>query len=252
MAWSFKIGAVEFLVKHWPKARITPPWTWVTTWAENPYTFDRGAAQDIYESEVTFYDTEANINTIQTALETVRGSATLTSFTDFIFAPNVDHSGSITCTLQVMKSRRALSFAAGGTAMFEMTVNLRAISPTLLSTTPSLSTLRPQWGYEADKVYQSLKGFSMGQAMENLDRRTDAGVCTLPVLQLTAEIKAILAYILVTARAASITFPSGVGITYPFGVVRGGLPKNCKITSFAFSRRDNETWNMSLVFTEFN
>lgn len=251
MAWSFKIGSAEFLVKRWPKARITPPYDWVKTWAENPYAYDRGAAQDVYESEVVFYDTEANINTIQTALETVRGSATLSSFTDIIFAPNVDHSGSITCVLKVLKPRRATAFAAGTTAMFEMTVTLRAVSPTLLSTTPSLATLRPQMGYEADKVYQSLKGFSMDQTMSNLDRRTDAGVCTVPFVQLTAEIKAILAYILVTLRAASFTFPSALGITYPFGVVRGGLPKNCKITAFSFSRRDQETWAMSITFTEF-
>ncbi len=250
MAWTFKIGSTEFLVRRFPKPKYIPPYEWVKSWAENPYANDRGAAQDIYETEITFYGTETAINATATALDAVRTSAVLTSFSDSIFLPNVDHTGSITCAIKAQRPRKSLSFAAGGSAMYELTATLRAVAPPILTTSPSLATLRRQWGDETDKSLTSVKGFSMDQTIFTEDRRADIGTARVPFLQTTAEIKAILAYILGTARASSILFPS-IGIDYPFGVVRGALPKACKITGFTCSPRDGELWNLVITFSEF-
>jgi len=251
MAWTFKIGSNEFLAARWPKPTISRAITWGESRADNLHGCDFGAAQDIYETEITLYDTESAINAAQTALETVRELAVLSSFSDDIFAPNVDHSGSINCALKVLKPRKANSFAMPGSVMYEMTVQIRAVSPSLRATTPSLASLRIQYGATADKSYTSLKGFTMDQTAVYSDERNDSGQYDGKFLQTTAEMKAILAYVMQTARATAITFPS-IGVTYPFGVVRGGLPKSCKIAALAFTRKDFVFWNLSISFSEIN
>ncbi len=173
----------------------------------------------------------------------------MTGFTEEVFAPNVDHSGDIDAAIVSMKPRRDAGQNAAGGQMYEFSVKLRAIAPPLLSTTPSLAALRIQYGVEADKSYTSGKAFTYSGAAIYGDKRADIGSYPGKFLQTKAELQAILAYILITARATEITFPS-LGVTYPFGVVRGGLPKSAKIVSFSFSRKDFIMWNLSITFAE--
>ena len=65
--------------------------------------------------------------------------------------------------------------------------------------------------------------------------------------QQTSQAQAILAYLLTTARANTVAFPS-IGVNYPWG--NPGAPANCKVKSFTVSRVNFVFWDFKIELVE--
>ena len=248
---SFTVSSLDVSVRNFATPRIIPAIEWVKNSAGNWRGSDRAAAQDVHEVDVIFYDREATLNTLVTTLESSnREAVSMSGFSTEIFAPVVDHSGTINATITRLQRRRQTSFASPSTALFELEATFRAISPSLVGTSASLATLNLQEGFTADKDFTSPKAFMYAQTAAYADARVDTGLFRGIFRQTTAEAKAILKYVLSTARASTVAFPTLGGVTYPFGVVRGALPKNSKIIDFRLARRNFVFWDIELTFAE--
>lgn len=247
---SLSISGTGYKIRPWPQFIIKPAILWAQSSSGYWTGSDRGAAQDIYESNFTVQTTDTTMNALQTAINAARESITLSGFNTDIFSPNVDQTGSITASIIDFGERQQLKFATSSTSVHSLELTFRAIAPTLLGTTPSLSTLRLQEGWTGDHTYEVAKAFSQNQTAFYADRKSDIGKFTGMFSQTTTELKAILAYILVTARASSFTFPTFAGVTYPFGVARGSGPFNCRIKDFKISRKNLNRWALMIEFVE--
>lgn len=251
-AGSVVIGTDNYSMRPWPSFSITPAIQWIQDSAGYWNGSDRGAAQDAYEATAVFHGRETVINSLEQALELNRESITLSNFAAPLFAPNVDHTGSITAVV-LGYTRRQLQWGAPYAThqIYELEVRFRAIAPTLLSTTPSWATLRIQDGFRAEHSHESPKAFTYAQTAVYGDHRSDTGTFEASFSQKTAELQAILAYLLVTARASAVAFPATVATTvpYPWGRARG-TATNCKVLSFECSRKNLNRWALSLKLVE--
>lgn len=247
---SVTIGTGSYNMLQWPTSRVIPSILWTQNAAGYWMGSDRGAAQDIYEADCVFVDKEYVINELATVLEEHRESLALEGLPTSVFSPNVDHSGTLTVTAKSIRRRHIQYGVPSATSqVYALEVTFRAISPTLLATTPSLSTLKLQEGFEASPSYEMGKAFSFDQTAFYTDHGSDIGRFEGVFRQTTAQARAILAYLLTTARANAVTFPS-IGVTYPFGVSRGPLPMNCKVKSFEISRQNFVFWDLKIEFVE--
>lgn len=251
MSQTFRIDGVNYFANRWPKPTIEWAMEWAKSAKHNHYCSDRGAAQDLYTCAFTLYDVEANLNILQTTLTAHRDTVTLTDFGEALFAPNLDHTGSIIAKIDTRGMRKAMVFAAGGGELFEMQCVATAIQPPKLTITPSLAVLRLQHGYEADKTFEARTGLTYSQVAQTTDTADDVGVFNFRGLQFTSELQQILSFILASAyRGIAFTLPAIAGVPYPFGVVRGAGPFQAKIRSFSFTRRDFQMWDLLIQFVE--
>ncbi len=248
--YSVLVSGVPFKVRPWPKPSIQPAIQWIQDASGTWNGSDRGASQDVYEAEVTFTDTDARINALQTLLNTYREGITLSGFNAPIFSPNVDHTGSIACTVVDFGVRERVQWATTSNNIMTVTVVFRAISPTLLGTSPSLSSLKLQEQFSGDHSWSIGKGFSYSQVAAYSDHRSDVGVFRGVFQQTTAQTQAILAYLLTTARASAFTLPTFPGVTYPFGIARGAGPFQCRVVRFSVSRKNLNRWLLEIEFSE--
>lgn len=248
---TFRIDGVQYFAIRWPKPAIEWAMEWIKSRKGNHHNSDRGAAQDVYTTDFTLYDTESALNTLQTTLAAHRYQVTLADFGEALFAPNIDHTGSINALITTRGPRRSAGFTAGGGELFQMQCKATAVQPPKLGITPSLSLLRLQHGYTADKTFTARMGMTYDQTAGGTDTADDAGVFDFKGLQFTAELQQILAYILAgTSRGLAFTLPTIAGEPYPFGVVKGAGPFQTKIRSFSFSRRDFQMWDLAIQFVE--
>jgi hypothetical protein len=250
MADSVSIGGTAFKVRPWPSMTVKPAIEWVQAANGNWSGSDRGAAQDIYESEFTVYGDYTSVYALQTAMDSNREGITLSSINAEIFAPNVDHTGSISCSVIDFGQVEQKAWAGAANAVISLTIKVRALSPTLLTPTPSLSTLRHTDGWVGDQSWEVGKAFTFNQTASYRQRNADIGMFRATYQQKRSEAQAILAYILVTARAGTVTFPLHANIPRPFGQLRGTGPFNCKITDFSISRKDLNRWLLDIEFRE--
>lgn len=247
---SFKLAGQECYVLQFPESRITPALQWTQSAGLIWYASDRGAVQDVYESEVTFFDTEQRVNAVYTLLENNRESFTLSAFADSVFAPNVDHTQNITATITNPYNRTFKATAVPNTGMYQLNVSLRAVQPSFSSTSPSLASLRLQPGFLASSTYESKKEFAYDETPFYKDRRDDTGVFRASFVQTTAEIKPILSYLTTTARGNSIAFPN-IGVGYPFGPSKGVYSSlNCRVKNYSFKRKSFPLWQIDLELVE--
>ena len=243
------IGGVSHSFRPFGQPTIRPAILWTRDAAGYPMGSDRGAAQDVYEARVTFADTEANLDTLQQTLNANREGVTLSSFSTTgqeIFGPEVNYSGSISATVVDFGEREHIHF----NKVSQLQVTFRALSPTLLGTTASLASLRLQEGFTGDQSWDVAKSFTYSQAAAYKDGRADVGRLSGTFIQKPAEARAILAYLLTTARATAVTLPTFPGLTYPFGRPKGSGPFNCKITKFEVSRLNLNRWTFKIDFEE--
>lgn len=248
--FSFTLAGTGVSVRAWPKPAIDPAILWVQDSAGNWNGSDRGAAQDVYTAEVTFMGIESEIDAVESLLESNREGVTLAAFASPVFAPNVDHTGSISATVASLERRRHLAYAAGASkGVYELDATLRAISPTLLGTTPSLATLNLQEGFEGSKSYEVGKAFTYNQTAVYSDHKSDIGRFVGTFRQTVEETQAILAYLLTTARAASIAVPTLGNVTYLWGQPRGAAT-NCRVKSFGLVRRDFVFYDLEIELVE--
>lgn len=247
---SLSIAGTAFNCLEWPQPAIQ--WSVSHVDLENGYldACDESAALDIYTSELAFVLKQADMDTLRTVLGANRESLTLSAFGVPIFAPNVDHSGSIAASLIVPGKREHVAFAYVGGGVHRANLTFRAHAPTLLTPTPSLAALRLQKGWNGDHTWDVAAGFTSGHTPKYSDKRTDAGFFNGKFLQTTAEMPALLAYILTTARGNAFTLPTFPGVNYPFGADKGAGPFNCRIKSFSFSRIAVSHWTLNIEFIE--
>jgi hypothetical protein len=247
---SLAVAGTAFGVQQWPRATLERAIDWEQLSSLNWSGDDRGAAQDVYESTVVFRGVESVINVLAARFQSNREGIVLSAFETPIFAPNVDHTGSITAAVKARPPRRHLAFANPVTGFFEMEVRFRAIAPAILGTTPSLASLRPIPRYQADHSYEVASALTYGQSAIYSDPDTDIGRYVGDFMQTTAEAQAILAYITTTARAAAVSMPVLPGVTYPFGAARGTYPLSCRIKSVGITRHDLRYWMLRIEFVE--
>lgn len=248
-ASSVVVADQPVLVRQWPTPIIRPSIQWIQDATGNWNGSDRGATQDIYETEVVFFDTQDNIDSLMQTLDENREGISLSNFAVPFFSPEVSHTGTISAAVVSLGPRRHLAWGAASRWVYELPVTFRAISPTLLGTSASLSTLKLQDGFEASASYEVGKAFTYGQTGVYADRRSDIGRFIGRFRQQTSQAQAILAYLLTTARASAVTFPSLGGVTYPWGVNRG-TPANCKVKSFSIRRVNLVFWDLEIEFVE--
>lgn len=253
-AKSFAIGDLGCLVRQWPRSRIIPGFKYNgKPMANGNYrASDRGASQDIYETDVVFYGTEEVINTLQETLEENRESVNLTGFSDYIFAPIVDHTvETIVATITTQNLRKMKAFAGETTGMWELAVTFQIVeNPALSYPTPSLSGLVLQMESEQDKTFTSMKSRTYEGEVGYQDLNVDSGVFRAKFIQTTAQAQAMIAYFIVTARSGIVSFPTIGGVAYPFGIVRGALPKSCNILEFSFTRLNFMQWEIGFTAVE--
>lgn len=237
-----------FNFRPWPTITILPAIQWIQDSAGYWNGSDRGASQDAYEATAVFSGTEGTINALEANLDYFREAIELNNFIAPLFAPNVDHTGTINAVVLGVK-RTQIQFG-NPTHIYALEVRFRAIATTLLSTTPSLATLRVQDGFDASHSYESPKAFTYGQTAVYGDRRSDIGTFEATFSQKTAEVQAILAYLLTTARANSVAFPAALStVAYPWGRTRGAAT-NCKVIGFTLARKNLNRWTLKIKFTE--
>lgn len=244
-----QIAGTAFPFQPYGEPKITSSILWTTKSNGYPSGSDRGAAQDVYEAKVTFAGLEAAIDTLQTTLQANREGVALTAFSTTgqeIFGPEVSYAGTINATVTAFEPRVHIHH----NKVSEVTLTFRAISPTLLGTTASLATLRRQEEWEGDQGWTVGKAFSYNQTAVYSDPGAEVGTFTGTFSQKPAEARAILAYLLTTARANSITLPTFSGMTYPFGTPRGAGPFQVKIPKWELSRNGLNRWVFRITFTE--
>lgn len=247
---SLTVGGTAFRCRPWPKPKVIPAIEWVQDSAGAWIGSDRGAAQDIYEAEVTFADSNVNIIGLEIVLNANREGITLSTMNTEIFAPNVNHTGSIACSVVDFGVRENVQFSGTTSSVQTLTVTFRALSPTLLGTTPSLATLRLQEAYSGDHSWEVGKAFAYSQAGAYSDHKSDTGYFKGAFQQTRTEAQAILAYLLITARATAVTLPTFPGVEYPFGYTRGPGPFLASIPKFEISRKDLNRWILGIEWAE--
>jgi hypothetical protein len=243
------IAGTAFKFLPYAQPVINPAIQWIRDSAGYPNGSDRGAAQDIYEARLRFEGPEATMDSLESVLQSNREGLTLSSFSTTgqeIFGPEVSYVGSISAA--IVEYGRRVHTTLNRVSGLDLTI--RALSPTLLGTTPSLASLRLQEGWEGGQDWDVGKAFSMTQVAAYADHRGDTGMFVGTFQQKPAEARAILAYLLTTARASTITLPTFSGVTYPFGQPRGAGPFNAKITAFDVRRKDLNRWIFRLTFEE--
>lgn len=243
------IAGTAYPIQPWPSPSIAPAIQWAQDSAGYWQGSDRGASQDIYEATALFAGKETTINNLEQALDANREFLTLSAFLAPLFAPNVDHTGSLTVAVTGLE-RRQVQYGAPS-QVYALTATFRAIAPPLLSTTPSLAGLRPQDGFTASHSYESPKVFSMNQTAYYGDHRSDSGQLDVELSQNTATTQGILAYALTTARAGAVAFPAALSavIAYPWGRDRGS-PTNCRFKGISVSRKNLNRWTIRLSLVE--
>lgn len=242
-------GTTLYRVRPWPSPSITRAFSpWVSDGRGNIRANDRGAAQDVYESSIIVSDTENNVNSLLTVLSTSRESVVFDQFAAPIFAPNVDHTSSITCAVDVGK-RKMTFHSSGAYDVYEVELKLRAIAAPLLTPTPSLSGLRVQEQKTATHSWGLARNFFQNGLQAYSESRNDSGLFSPSFVQGLAATQAALAYFMVTARATSFTLPS-FGVDYPFGPARGSGPFSVRLEDFRISRENLNRWRLDCDFRE--
>lgn len=247
---SLLIAGTGYNVARWPAPTLERAIKWEELSSLNWSGSDRGAAQDIYESAVVFRGTSTVMLNLKATLNSNREGVTLSGFETPIFAPNVNHTGSISATVIKPGRRQHQAFANPITGFWEMAVGFHALAPPVLTSSPSLASLRPLKGYEADHGIEVGKVFTYDQQAFYSDRGTDIGCYIGTFMQTTAEAQAILAYICTIARDGIVAMPTIPGEPYPFGYARGTGPFLCRIKSVGIARNSLRYWDLRIEFRE--
>lgn len=234
----------------WPKPTIRPAIAWMDDSGMYPNACDEGASLDEYETEITVHAIQSELDTLTSTLDANREGITLSGMTTDIFAPNVNHSGSISASVIDPGFRAHKAFANVGAGVHAITIRLRALAPALVSATPTLAGLLLQPHWQGDHIRQVAKAFTYGNTLVANEVRADAGRFVGQFLQTQTQMQSILAYLLTTARGNSFVMPTWPRCTYPFGLTKGAGPFNVVAHSFKFSRASLSRWNLEIDFRE--
>lgn len=244
---SFKIGEVPFNVLRFPEPKVEPALEWVEDAQGRLQAIDRGASQDVYTSKAVLHGTDDELNAMIETVAEARGDVLeLTDVKEYLFLPIVNHAVSMNVAF---KLGRRVQVDFSDIPLYQVPVELRAQSPTLKTTTPSLASLRPQPKYEADSSLDAETKWSYAQGAFPIDGGSDSGRHVGFYRQYSEEMEAILRFVLGTSgRNASFTFPAGLGIDSPFGPRSEST--TCRVRLLEAKRRDLLFWDLKLEFPE--
>lgn len=211
---------------------------------------DRGISEDIFESEMNFRGTLAELTTLETELNTNRDefSATLSTGEE-IFGMDLDYSNPYTVTVIKYGKIRKVAFK-----VFEMSLRLRLAETPSFTGSAAISGLRKTSHQDIrESVYDIDRAFTYDRTSFYTDynsaSKQGAGTYRANFLQRNSEMKSIRRYLLTTARANNISMPSFDDMDYPFGTVAGSGPFTVKVIGWADGGRINPAeWRLSLVF----
>ena len=255
MPISLAVGGFACYAQQWPKPVIIPAIDYLPTSSGKTKATSRGASQDVYQTTLTFQDVEDNINALESTIDIYRLGDNLTLMDVPVFSPEVNHTGTIACTVFDFGRRKQLSIATNQTYptnnLVTLDVVFRAISPALIGTTPSSSGLRLISGWEMYRDVKIGKSFTYSQVPEYADNTSDAG-CFNPTYSLDiTKLRAVLAYLLTTGRTTPFAMANFQGpVKYPFGVPKGNGSFNCLCKKIQIERKNVNRWNLSLSLCE--
>jgi hypothetical protein len=243
--------SVDLKVKPWATTPIRRNVAWEQDSSGRFLPSDRGSQADWYDAQVTVFGQKAEMETFGSWLDTEAGETFTIAVTNgVLFAPNVDQTTANTATILDMDRLKRLFWASPTNGVDEVTFTLRLVSPTLYETAGSLAGLRLQPEYEQDSSWSRTPTFTQSGDVVHHDRRDRAGRFPGRFKQTTAEMIPILNFLMGGGRAEAFTFPTLPGVTYPFGIARGGLPLSCRAPEFSVSREGLNFWNLSIDFVE--
>ncbi len=244
--------ALDVEVKPLPATRVVPAMVWSQAANGEWSCTDRGADQDYYEADMTFFGTKSDMDSLAAFLQSwCRGIFKIHNIDGFLFMPNVLQTGTLTCVIPSRDRVQQVYYSPTETGVQELKATFRAISATLInSPAASLSGLVLQEQFEADKTTAETTVFAYDQTATVLDRANDAGTFKGHFLQELASAQAILRYLLETARGSAFAFPTLPGVEFPFGEARGALPKSCKSIGLSCTQVDLTHWDIAPVWVE--
>lgn len=218
--------------------------SWVQDESGNWSSVDRGASADVYEAQVLFTGTEAQINNLIDVYEWGRaGPGGNYDFimegwgdNEHIFGADVDHSSYspvsfVSLSDRVQKSWKGYSIAA----------TLRAVSPSFVGVA-AFPTLRYcEIGAAADSSPSMRVTDTYSGALVYTDHDNDAGIFTGTFRLSPLEMRGLRRYI-ATQRGGNFTLADTFGIDLPFGPRSGGsYPYTCKLIDWS----DGGNWGVS-------
>ncbi len=230
-----------------------PSYRFVKVSNGNWVSIDRGASEDIYLSKIYTYGTESEVNNIIQEIETNRSFEsnyfTISNFNtidDQIFGADIDYSGSINVTVLNFSKRKQKNFK-----VFTIELTLQMITkPYVYSGSPSLPTLKPEIGYTGTSLYTIKKSFSYDNSVTYLDQDNDTGILDINVKLNQVDMRAFRRYLLSTIRGGEMTISNLSGVSFPFGINRGGLPIKVKVLKFKDTLYNVNFWNVRLKMVE--
>lgn len=245
------IAGINFDIEPWPEIKTTlglGKWKGLGTGFQSAR--DLGKSRDVYESKVLIKDIPSVLDSLQTVLAANRNGITLSGFNseEIIFGADVDYGGSIVATVTDFGTRKNIY----NDAIYELEINFRAMIPPLLTTTPSLDGLNLQEKFEGDVSRDITKLFSYNGSATYLDHKTDKGFFKGSFLQTTAQMKAIRAYLLNTARANAIPFPTLFSTPFrPFGASQPDSRfQKCNIVAWSDKCVAYGWWLLNITFAQ--
>lgn len=228
----------------------TPAIKWHQKSSGNWRGSDRTSAEDTFESDVVFRGPISELTALETVLNDNRAQFTATfNSGEQIFGADVLHTGNLTVIVTQYSKIRKASFKA-----FEMTLRLRLTDPSFTADTPDFTKLRKSSHQDTRETrFEMTKHFTYDQEVFIADRLsndgTEAGLFTANFTQTIKEMAAIRRYLLVTARATKIAFPTFDNMSFPFGTRAGSGPFNCRVISWRDLGRDSfGEWGLSITF----
>ena len=243
-------GDYTFQIKPDFKVLTQPALNWVQLESGNYEAVDRGAAEDIYQSDIKLYGTRDTVNEFIEEFETDRAADNIITLSNFnnsekIFGCDVDYTGNITSTIVEMgkftqKTWRGYSL--------KVRINALSASFTGVSAMPSLSLLRI--GYKGDSDYTFNKIRNYDGSYTYIDHKSDIGLFRGKFLFTEAEAIGFRRYV-ATQRGAIIPLYAIGGVTYPFGIKRGGTyPYTTRIMDWQEQMWGLHHWIFDITFVE--
>jgi hypothetical protein len=235
------------------KPKTTPALKWELLSNGNYVAVDRGADNDIYESELSFYGAQTEIDNIIDELEANRAGGTnyftLSQFNgvdDQIFGADIDYSGTLDVTVTKWGKRKQKEWL-----VFTWSCTVQLIEdPYLYTGTPSFPAFKPIIGYRADSTWTVKKMDTYDNTFTYIDHNKDTGIFEGTVILNNTDMNGFRRYLLSTIRGGDMTVSSIAGLSELFGSKRGSIPSNVKVLEFRDEMININFWHVKLKLAE--
>lgn len=240
-------GSTLYVKKDYKPVTVTTI-EWIQKADGNWSGFDRkdDGSYDKYLSDVVFTGTEAELSNLETELGTYsqRSTLAITCGTgEEIFGMDINYSSELTVSVvEYGKIKRTFN-------NYEMPLRLKLHSPSKTGS-GSLANLRIAGNnFEAYSEFDLARDYYYEDSEQDVkDGQSDSGIFRAVFRQTPSEMQAIRRYLLNTKRTASFSFPTGIGVTYPFGKRMGEGPFNCHAIAWEDRRLNYMDWECTIVF----